>query len=461
MSSLEQCHYGGAQFLRYALPFVAKAMDSLPSLPSFKAEPSNKKGRYRFVELKEPNWWQLPNELRSLLLDSYSGRSFTNLLERTPPFCHILGKTLHLQELGQGHTYESSKDIALEFLRAYLFASGPVRWKPALFSKVWVDLISYFDPNSTTLEYSLYAPIAFMSGVAQSLKLDDGFEIKRLSVHQVARLATINPTLAGVSLYHRFSLWPIHFFVKRLTFSKQVSGAAFTHGEIPPYVAQLNEEISILRSLFNENLAVPRYALLRDTYPRDPGGGPLTELPWRVRYPNRLDAPKGEHARRYARLRTKYFSLRGTRGWENLSASMRRFAMAWENPFRSDILADVVAALEYLVVQSKTEVSYRLRVRVAHFLAKSAPKRQEILKNLSDAYDYRSRTFHGGFVFDNIAEWETAINLKAAKGKQGNPFHDVNEVHRLIYQVTTYYRPLLINMIENSQSELNWTALGL
>ena len=132
-------------------------------------------------------------------LTSYSGRSFTNLLERTPPFCHILGKTLHLQELGQGHTYESSKDIALEFLRAYLFASGPGRWKPALFSKVWVDLISYFDPNSTTLEYSLYAPIAFMSGVAQSLKLDDGFEIKRLSVHQVARLATINPTLAGGS----------------------------------------------------------------------------------------------------------------------------------------------------------------------------------------------------------------------------------------------------------------------
>ena len=63
-------------------------------------------------------------------------------------------------------------------------------------------------------------------------------------------------------------------------------------------------------------------------------------------------------------------------------------------------------------------------------------------------------------MFDNIAEWETAINLKAAKGKQGNPFHDVNEVHRLIYQVTTYYRPLLINMIENSQSELNWTARG-
>jgi hypothetical protein len=253
----------------------------------------------------------------------------------------------------------------------------------------------------------------------------------------------------------------MHFFVKPLTFGKQVSGAAFTDRGIPPYVAQLNEEVAILRSLFNENLAVPRYALLRDTYPRDPGGGPPTELPWRVRYPNWLDAPKREHAKRYARLRAKYFSLRGTRGWEHLSASMRRFAMAWENPFRADILADVVAALENLVVQSNTEVSYRLRVRVAHFLAQSTPKRQEILKNLSDAYAYRSRTFHGGFVFDNIYEWGTAINLKAAKGKKGKPFHDINEVHRLIYQVTTYYRQLLINMIESGQAELNWTALGL
>jgi len=300
-----------------------------------------------------------------------------------------------------------------------------------------------------------------MSGVAQTLKLDDGFEIKHVSAHQVARLATINSTLAGVSLWHRLTVWPVHFFVKPLTLSKQISDDKFLHRKTPPYIAQLNEEVAILRSLFNENLAVPRYALIRDTYPRDPGGGPLTELPWRVRYPNWLDAPKREHAKRYAQLRAKYFSLRGTRGWENLSASMRRFAMAWENPFRSDILADIVAALENLVVQSNTEVSYRLRVRVAHFLAQSTPKRQEILKNLSDAYTYRSRTFHGGFVFDNVADWETAINLKAAKGKQGNPFHDVNEVHRLIYQVTTYYRQLLINMIVSGQSELNWTSLGL
>lgn len=299
-----------------------------------------------------------------------------------------------------------------------------------------------------------------MSGVKQSLKLNEDLEIKRISVHEVARLATINPALAGVTLYHRLTLWPVHFFVRRLTISKLVSDEEFPHSKNPPFVAQLNEVVAILRSLLNENLAVPRYALVRDRYPRDPGGGPLNELPWRVRYPNWLDAPKREHTKRYARLRVKYLSLRGGRGWEALAASMRRFAVAWENPFRSDILADIVAALENLIVQSNTEVSYRLRVRVAHFLAKSTPGRQEIVKNLTDAYSYRSRTFHGGFVLDNVADWDTAINPKAAKGKHGNPFHDVNEVHRLIYQVTNYYRELLISMIDGGQLEIDWNALG-
>lgn len=300
-----------------------------------------------------------------------------------------------------------------------------------------------------------------MSGVKQSLILNEGLEIKRISVHEVARLATINSRLAGVTLHHRFMIWPVHFFVKRLTLSKSISDKEHLYWSNPPFVAQLNEEVAILRALLNENLAVPHYALIRDKYPFDPGGGTLNELPWRVRYPNWLDAPKSKHIKRYSVLRGKYLELRGERGWETLAASMRRFAVAWENPFRSDILADIVAALENLIAHSNTEVSYRLRVRVAHFLAKSASGRQEIVKNLTDAYAYRSRTFHGGFVFDNIADLDTAIYLKGAKGKHGNPFHDVNEVHRLIYQITIYYRELIMNMIDRGQLEIDWNALGL
>ncbi len=67
----------------------------------------------------------------------------------------------------------------------------------------------------------------------------------------------------------------------------------------------------------------------------------------------------------------------------------------------------------------------------------------------------------GGFVFDNVREWQAAIRMKRAKGKKGNPFHDVNEVHRLIYKVSDYYRRMLQTMIDRGQCEIDWSGGGL
>ena len=146
---------------------------------------------------------------------------------------------------------------------------------------------------------------------------------------------------------------------------------------------------------------------------------------------------------------------------------MRRFAVAWENPFRADILADIIAALEHLVVGTeRNNKNWKLRNRTAHFLEKTETKRQEIVNDLKDAYTYRSDVFHGGYVFDNASEWETATRMKRDKmkrdkGKGGNPFHDVNEVHRLIYTVSQYYRRALEIMIDRGQLEVDWSAQGL
>ena len=135
---------------------------------------------------------------------------------------------------------------------------------------------------------------------------------------------------------------------------------------------------------------------------------------------------------------------------------MRRFAVAWENPFRADILADIVAALEKLIVNSKEEVSYKLRTRVAFLLGKSSAERKNIAKNIKDAYSYRSDVFHGGYVFDSLSEFEAAKRIKKAKGKKGNPFHHINEVHRLIYKMRAYYRDILKFMIDRSEFIINW-----
>ena len=120
-----------------------------------------------------------------------------------------------------------------------------------------------------------------------------------------------------------------------------------------------------------------------------------------------------------------------------------------------------MTALEGLVVRSNEEVSYKLRTRTSQFLGKSSSEKQRIVKNLKDAYSYRSTTFHGGYVFDNAWDFVSANRLKRAKGKQGNPFHDVNEVHRLIYTVAGYYRDILETMIDRGEFEINWNTKGL
>lgn len=113
---------------------------------------------------------------------------------------------------------------------------------------------------------------------------------------------------------------------------------------------------------------------------------------------------------------------------QTVAVRMRRFAIAWENPFPTDCLADIVAALEALVVAGDTaEVAYKVRVRTAFLLAKEPGLRREIARNLAEAYAYRSRVAHSGFVFDNVQELEMARKMKRAKGKRGNPYHDVNE----------------------------------
>lgn len=163
----------------------------------------------------------------------------------------------------------------------------------------------------------------------------------------------------------------------------------------------------------------------------------------------------------YKKRRSKFLALHGKPGWENAAISMRRYAIAWENPFRADILADIVAALEQLVVDSNTEVSYKLRTRVAYFLGKTTSERKTIVKNIKDAYGYRSKVFHGGYVFDQPSELQGAKRVKGAKGKGGNPFHDINEVHRLIYTVSGYYRDILNIMIDRSESKINWVEKAL
>ena len=455
-----------SEFIRESLAEIQKVVSDIPTIPSFFVRTDERRtGRYQFVETEQTNWWLLPKTLKQLLNFTTRGQKLATLFEETAPFSEVIGKCITISDFMIGSSYKSGKSIVETFLTSYLFAAGCHKWSASKFDRIWNDCLDYFDPSVATLEYFLFAPVDKIFGIKSHITLDDGLVIRRLPLERVAELASLDDNLAGRHVVHRLTLWTTCFFVKRLHSKKIVepdgSRMASNTGDALRWESVLNEEVALLRSLLSVEISVPTFSFIRDGYPRYDGTGILNSLPWRTRSPFSDTRVTDKDVRRYVKRRAKFLALHGEPGWENAAISMRRFAIAWENPFRADILADIVTALEQLVVDSNTEVSYKLRTRVAHFLGRSHTERQAIAKNINDAYVLRSKVVHGGYVFDNPRELEGARRMKGAKGKGGNPFHDINEIQRLIYSVSQYYRTILNYMIDRSTSKIYWDERAL
>ena len=195
MSSLAQCKGLGERFVRSSLPSIRQIAPELPTLPRFRAALSSNSKRYRFLKETQPNWWQLPRDFRQSLFGSSEGQALAASLERVPPFSYSLGKRIVFPELGGGSVYDSGIDLARVILVSYLLEADARRWKPAVFNQVWNDCVSYFDPAVRTVEYFLYAPIAYMPGVARRLDLGDGLVIRRLPAEEMAMLLALAAAL--------------------------------------------------------------------------------------------------------------------------------------------------------------------------------------------------------------------------------------------------------------------------
>lgn len=459
----EQC----SQFIRESLPAIRKVAADMPTIPSFYVKPDEKrKGTFLFVDTEQTNWWQLSKGLKEPLYMTSCGRELAALFEETLPFSGVVNKRITITDLRTSSSYETGNDISNTMLTSYLFSAGCGKWSHSRFNKVWNDCLGYFDPSSKTFEYFLYAPIEKIFGVKRNVDLNDGLVIRRLPPNKVSRLASLDDNLSGRHVVHRFTQWASCFFEKRLESKKIIEKEDCqlheSMNDVYSWESVLNEEVALLRCLLSEEISASTFSFIRDGYPRYSGTGKMNSLPWRARSLFSDKHIEEKDVRLYRKRRSKFLGLHGKPGWENAVISMRRYAIAWENPFRADILADIVAALEQLVLaDSKTEVGYKLRTRVAHFLGRSPTERQTIAKNISDAYTYRSNVVHGGYVFDNPRELPGAQRVKKAKGRGGNRFHDTNEVHRLIYTVSQYYRNILNFMIDRSELIIHWDEKAL
>ena len=223
MATLKSCQAKCEEFIRNTLPLVSNAKADIPTLPAFTVV-SERKGarrRVRYVEHAESNWWQLPKELHRSALQRIAGQEFLKSLGSTPPFSKAIGNALQTAA-GRGVQSISAAGIAREILMSYLFAAGLGRWRPGAFKRVWDDCTKYFDPTIKHIKYVLYAPLWGFGGVSRSVDLGQGLTIRRLPNREVARIATLEPGLAGVTPMHRFTLWPSTFFLKAYEFRKHI-----------------------------------------------------------------------------------------------------------------------------------------------------------------------------------------------------------------------------------------------
>ncbi len=81
-----------------------------------------------------------------------------------------------------------------------------------------------------------------------------------------------------------------------------------------------------------------------------------------------------------------------------ISLAVRRFSMAHERNLPEDVILDLMIAAEAIFLSDldQLELSYRLALRAAFFLAESPEDRESVFRHMKRAYDARSKIAHGG-----------------------------------------------------------------
>jgi hypothetical protein len=111
--------------------------------------------------------------------------------------------------------------------------------------------------------------------------------------------------------------------------------------------------------------------------------------------------PHEESQMRYSLLESEVSELLdllndlGTNRSEALNMGLKRFNLAYTRVRPEDRLLDLLIAFESLFLEGGGELSYRLSIRTAALLGKSADGRSKIFEDMRRAYDIRSKVVHG------------------------------------------------------------------
>ncbi len=75
--------------------------------------------------------------------------------------------------------------------------------------------------------------------------------------------------------------------------------------------------------------------------------------------------------------------------------ALHRFGTALREALPADAIIDFVTALEALLLRDDKELSYKLALRGARYVASDATERRQVFRDLRDLYNTRSGLLHG------------------------------------------------------------------
>lgn len=385
-----------------ARALASKKASDLPTVRGFALE-AEESGKPRLVPADIPSWHQATDLLKPIVGDLLAWPLAVEEAARDPRVQTFDGKWVRGPWFGRKST---ALQVPLEFLRDYFACCREFAFRPDLFRQRYREMLRYHDPGAS-FRAKLTAPLSGFAAEKPVISLGD-IRIRQVGVKEVGDIANRFPEICF--FYGGMGRWWFSWVLEaEVDVPKNVTvedtpSVSSPGWELPfAHAGLVNREVVLLRCFTGQPVTARTFVYGHDGWPVDAlSPFQVVELPWNQRlYPRGGGDPLSDSdVRKYRLIRRKYLAIDKMRRGP-VTAAARRIALADDQPYPGDRVADYVSAMEGLLVEGPApETQYRFSQRVAFLLGRPG-RRKELLGLAKKLYDARSRVVHGEFMPDD------------------------------------------------------------
>jgi hypothetical protein len=450
-------------YLKDSIPILRKTVDIdlLPTLRRYYIEKDN--NRVKIVPHDQPNWWQTRISEQEQILTLSSLQEAIDALNRHQQIRFHNGK----YSIAFGHaTRFYANNIPRSFLKELINRENALIFRKKSFEALFNDFLKYISTGDKSYA-RLVVPFDNLIIDSRVVELEDDLRIRKIAPEKLVDLVNNCPVLGyfyGRALHPWFQCmleFDIPFNWSWVTESEgdnrdfDLSLMKSSNQDLP-FRHKINQEIVILRAILNRQISAPTFFI--DYRGWDSvmfTGGTINHLPWaRERFPFH-DPISSKELKNYKNYRQKFLKIKDEKTRQRIFVAMRKLAFSMDKPYGGDQLMDTVSGLEGLLVNSKTEVTHKFAERVAILLENDHKKRENLQKDMREAYNLRSDVAHGSIIADDVDTIFSKINRGQQPKKEMDQYNKVQQMRTMTRKLL--HKALLV-CIDNEKTEFNWDS---